>query len=163
MEALSGLVRFFVHSGALATASGMARGGLALVVARRLPHRELPLRRLLGRLAIEVGDSRQAEHQLEKARVLAESLDMAVETCRLYLERGWAKRLRGDFDAALSLAKEGIEIARRLGLHPLLDEFWHLVGAVESVSSNPNANCERALTALDQALAGARSRKTPKL
>jgi hypothetical protein len=79
------------------------------------------------------------------------------------LEMGWNCLHNRDFTEALCLAREGVEIARWLGLDALIDDLLHLVGVVESAASNPRKNFLRALEALEQALQGAEARKRPRL
>jgi tetratricopeptide (TPR) repeat protein len=154
-EALLGFGEFFVQGGAFATAMGVARGGLALARTGRGTG-ELPLRCLLGRLAVEVGDP--AENELERAAELATTFHMPDETCQLYLERGWERFQRGALVDALSEAEQGIDLAARCGFRPLRAELLHLLGAAGCA-----AHDARAGDALEEALAESRAIAMPRL
>lgn len=159
-EALLGFCEYFLQGGTFATAVGVARGGLALLRITSSPQCELPLRRLLGRLGVEIGDARLAEEEFDKAMRLAASFDMPAETCAVCLERGWERLRSGDVGAASSLADQGLQIARRCAFHPLRAELLHLVGAADSASPDSR---ERAADALEEALAESRARALRRL
>ncbi len=155
------LADFLIEGGALAAAEEIARGAIQLAALAGDSRVELPARRILARRAALAGETDVAHAELTRAERLVARLELPVDACFLRLERGWLEVGRGDFERALVVAREGIEIARSKGLHPLLDDFLHLLGAIEGARGNARSNFLRALEALEQAVAGAEARCRP--
>jgi tetratricopeptide (TPR) repeat protein len=116
---------------------------------------------LKGSLASEALDFAESGRCFAKARSLLESLKLPVEDLWLELELGWECYRRANYPEALRIARDGLESARGLGMQDTLEDFFFLLGAVESELSNRSKNFLRALELLNQALLGAQNRGRP--
>jgi tetratricopeptide (TPR) repeat protein len=163
IRAFLSLTDFLGQTGALQAAADMAWSAVQLSQAAGLFRCELAARLASGFLAVERGDRDVASFELARASELALKADLPIETCRLKLALASERKGAGDHAQALLLAREGIEIARALGLEPLLGRFLLFVGAVESAEENPRRNFLRALSFLEQALVLAEARELPRL
>jgi tetratricopeptide (TPR) repeat protein len=163
LEALVHLAEFLVEMGRLhpgLLVAAIARELAAQMGALRL---ELIACRLSARALSEAGEARGAQRAFSLAVDLERRLAQPVESCRLRLESGWDRYRRREHARALELAREGIELARVMGLKHLLGDLLHLVGVIESAPENPKKNFLRALEVLEQALAGAELARRPQL
>lgn len=161
-NAIVGLAHFFAASCSAESSQNLIRGALLLVSTAGPSRAQIRLRWLLGRLAVENGDAKTAEVELNVASRQAEELGLAVESCHILRERGWQRYRACDYSGAMEIARSGIEMAREMGLEPLLDDLLHLVGVIDSAVRNVRKNFLRALEALEQALAGAELRGRPR-
>lgn len=117
---------------------------------------------LRGLRVLARGTGAGAERALARADALGKLLDDPVESCRLWLVRGWQRLRRGDPGGAIESARRGIERAREMGLRALLDDFLQLVGSAESHPAHSGKNYLRALEVLEQALDGAQRMGRPR-
>ncbi|HVR76586.1 MAG TPA: tetratricopeptide repeat protein [Planctomycetota bacterium] len=163
INALTTLSAFLIEAGLSVPASAMSRSAFLMARAAGAQRWEAAAGRLCVR-ALSMSAGADAEGEV-KARwlELEKLLEWPAETCQVKLELGWESFGKNDFQAALQYAREGIEVARSIGLRTVLDELLHLVGVIESEARNPRKNFLRALEALEQALAGAEARRSPRL
>jgi tetratricopeptide (TPR) repeat protein len=162
VRALLGFSDLLAEGGAFGASLDLAHASLLLARRAGLARWELVSSRHVGRaMAGEQSDG--ALDAFSRALEIAAVLDLPVETCRVKLDLAWERYRRREFPEALRLAREGLETARSLSLAKLIDELLHLVGVVESASTNPRKNFLRALEALEQALQGAEARSRPRL
>ena len=162
-HALEGLTKFFADCGVPKIALTFGYVALELSDFDEDPRLELRLRRLLSFLEELHGRESECDVHMERMRKLAHLVDLPVETCRMQLDSGWIHCLRQEFDEALCLARQGIEMARSMGLHTVLDSLLHLIGTIDSAVANPRKNVIRALDVLEQALHGAEAHRRPRL
>ncbi len=161
--ALLALAEYFGGIGAAAAALSVARSALALNAGASNRELELAARRVIVRMAESGGECDSAQQELGLAERCCSLLGQPVERCGLLLERGWLQFHAGEFAAAITSARQGIDIARVCQLRPLLGDLLHLLGSIEASGRNPHRNFVRAIDALEQALHGAESRCRPRL
>ncbi len=155
--------RFLEETGQCVPALSVAQDLIEAAGVFRLPSLELSGWRLLARTQAGHGNPEAAQKSFRRWKELVDRLELPIESARFKLEAGWLAFYELDFEGALKQGREGIQLARTLGLSPLVEEFLHLLGVVESSSSNPRKNFLRALEALEQAMGGSEARKCPRL
>ncbi len=161
LVALSRLAEFLNEIGDFQAAGTIARSAATLARAAGLASAELDACVLLARAASQSGDAAEATGAFRRAAELDARLDLPLVRCRLLLEKGWHDLRTCRFGTALDGAQHGLELARDLGLTRSVEDFRHLVGAVEADPRNPRKNFLHALDVLAETLETAERDRRP--
>ncbi len=151
-----------------AQAESQVRSQAALDAARAVGDREAEALALVGlsRVAFRAGDYARVRSLASEARELTRDLDLAAGVAPLHLLAA-GTRLAGDYDEAIALYTESLELNRRLGYSRRVGVELHNIGHVElhrgnidaaercfaecAEIRNPNDLYETAMTHLNQA------------
>jgi non-specific serine/threonine protein kinase len=142
--------------GALAFRAGamsesLERNEAALAAARAVGDREAEALALVGlsRVAFREGDYARVRSLAAEARELTRDLDPAAAAAPLHMLAA-GTRLAGDYDEAVELYTEGMELARRLGDNRTIGMELHNIGHIELHRGNVDAaeRCFAELTAV---------------
>jgi len=163
LRALECLAGFWIDTGHYSIAAIAAQNLAGLARENQLPTWELTGARLGARAQAGLSGGKIPKATVSSWGALVDALDLPLERARFKLECGWSAYHERDFEQAVRLAREGIELSRERAFSSLLDELLHLVGVVEGAAPNPRKNFLRALEALEQALSGSEARKRHRL
>jgi tetratricopeptide (TPR) repeat protein len=151
------------ETGELVPAAGLLEAAQQLAGGMGRDDLELAARVSMLRASVRGAAPGAASEEESRWPELARRAGSPVDLCQLDVGLAWLAYRRGDFEAAIKLAREGIDLARKMGLAPALHEFLHLLGVIESDAGNPRRNLLHALELLEQALSGAESMPCPRL
>jgi len=158
-----GLTEFFLEIGVLEAARELARSVVLLSQAEGLLRWEYCGRLQLGRIQRYLGHPEKSQAEYSRVHVLLRRLDLPLDMGYLKLELAWDRYYDQRFEESLNLAREGFEIARRLGAQELLGDLLLLLAVVKSDLHNPGKNFLRAGEFLEQSLTLAQTHKLPRL
>ena len=123
-----------------AQTESQARNQAALDTARAVGDREAEALALVGlsRVALRAGDYTLVCSLADRAREITRNLDPTVDVWPLHLLAA-GTRLSGDYDKAIALYTESLELNRRLGNNRMVCTELHNIGHVELHRGNVDA------------------------